>query len=92
MTWEDDPYWTTDLSPGWTIRNDGEFVVDRRPPVSRIIQKIEGNYRKPLEVSARTKRPLPPPSDVQPRPGRTVFSTQPYHQRVRIHWREFLGV
>ena len=67
------------------------IAYDRRPPASRQSRKCEGVYGEKIVYETRDVRPVFITTHVSPR-VRGEFSTQPFHQRVRIHWREFLGV
>ena len=82
----------TDEIPVVVIGGYNRIAFDRRPPASRMSRKAQGTYGERIRYETRATRPVfataPPPP--RPRPG--VVSTQPFHQRVRIEWRGFLGV
>ena len=82
----------TDEIPVVVIGGYNRIAFDRRPPASRMSRKAEGTYGERIVFEQRKQRPSIS-TPVRSRPGRQpVVSTQPYHQRVRIHWRDFLGV
>ncbi len=63
--WENDPYYTSELEPGWSLHPQDK---DLRPPVSRVTQRIDGGWQKPLEMETRDSRPALETKDAVPRP------------------------
>ena len=81
----------SDEIPVVTIGGLHRIAFDRRPPASRQSQKAEGVYGEEIVFEQRRERPMVFSTPKEPR-HRELVSSQPFHQRVRIHWREFLGV